>query len=114
MNKKDLYAVLKDKTRIAWVEVFTDLEAGDGLRVWFEDWQGLEFYRSKATFARWLEEWDIVSTAAAEKAARALLPGSQLLPMYRGPKCTFVQIKTKSTKAGEKYAYSWVNLDLIN
>ena len=40
--------------------------------------------------------------------------GSQLLPMYRGPKCTFVQIKTKSTKAGEKYAYSWVNLDLIN
>ena len=41
MNKKDLYAVLKDKTRIAWVEVFTDPEAGDGLRVWFEDWQGL-------------------------------------------------------------------------
>ncbi len=24
MNKKDLYAVLKDKIRIAWVEVFTD------------------------------------------------------------------------------------------
>ena len=119
MNKKDLYAVLKDKTRIAWVEVFTDPEAGDGLRVWFEDWRGLEFYRlefyrSKATFVKWLEEWDIVSTAAAEKAARALLPGGQLLPMYRGPKCTFVQIKTKSTKAGEKYAYSWVNLDLIN
>ena len=36
MNKKDLYAVLKDKIRIAWVEVFTDPEAGDGLRVWFE------------------------------------------------------------------------------
>ena len=48
MNKKDLYAVLQEKTRIAWVEVFTDPEAGNGLRVWFEDWRGLEFYRSKA------------------------------------------------------------------
>ena len=114
MNKKDLYAVLEKKIRIAWVEVFTDPENGDGLRVWFEDWQGLEFYRSKAAFLKWLEEWDLTSTAAAEKAARAILPGSQLLPMYRSPECTFIQIKTKSTRDGAKYAYSWVNLDLIN
>ena len=83
MNKKDLYAVLKDKTRIAWVEVFTDPEAGDGLRVWFEDWRGLEFYRSKATFVKWLEEWDIVSTAAAEKAALILAEKSPICQAER-------------------------------
>ena len=85
-------------------------------KFWAVEQQGNELHISwgKVSTNGQSQVKSFADAAAAEKAARALLPGSQLLPMYRGPKCTFVQIKTKSTKAGEKYAYSWVNLDLIN
>lgn len=114
MNRKNLFEVLEQKIRIAWVEVMLDPECGEGLRVWFEKGGAIEVYRTKETFLKWLEAWDLTSTAAAAALAKGVTGKCHLLPLYRSHTTTFIQLKTKSCGFGEKYAYSWVNLGLIN